>query len=83
MQLWFLNGRLRHPRRWLSATLLAELLVMATAGAFFMYLADEIGEQARLTQLDCRRSFSITTAPPGPCACSKPSRFSAMRPPWA
>jgi hypothetical protein len=52
MQLWFLNDRLRHPRRWLSATLLAGLLVMATAGAFFMYLADEIGEQAWLTQLE-------------------------------
>ena len=25
---------------------------MATAGALFMYLADEIGEQARLTQVD-------------------------------
>ena len=47
--LTFLNDRLR---QWLSATLLAGLLVMATAGALFMYLADEIGEQARLTQLD-------------------------------
>jgi hypothetical protein len=47
-----LNDRLRHPRRWLSATLLAGLLVMATAGALFMYLADEIGEQAWLTQVD-------------------------------
>ena len=50
--LTFLNDRLRHPRQWLSATLLAGLLVMATAGALFMYLADEIGEQARLTQVD-------------------------------
>jgi hypothetical protein len=50
--LTFLNDRLRHPRRWLSATLLAGLLLMATAGALFMYLADEIGEQARLTQVD-------------------------------
>jgi membrane-associated phospholipid phosphatase len=47
--LTFLNDRLR---QWLSATLLAGLLVMATAGALFMYLADEIGEQARLTQVD-------------------------------
>jgi hypothetical protein len=39
-------------RRWLSAALLAGLLVMATAGALFMYLADEIGEQAWLTQID-------------------------------
>jgi len=42
-----LNDRLHHPSKWLSATLLAGLLVMATAGALFMYLADEIGEQAR------------------------------------
>ena len=48
----FLNDKLRHPRRWLSATLLAGLLVMATAGALFMYLANEIGEQAWLTQVD-------------------------------
>jgi hypothetical protein len=47
-----LNDKLRHPRRWLSAALLAGLLVMATAGALFMYLADEIGEQAWLTQVD-------------------------------
>ena len=47
-----LERQIRHPRRWLSATLLAGLLVMATAGALFMYLADEIGEQARLTQVD-------------------------------
>jgi Membrane-associated phospholipid phosphatase len=41
---------------------------MATAGALFMYLADEIGEQAWLTQVDlASRSFSMTTAPPGPC----------------
>jgi membrane-associated phospholipid phosphatase len=44
--------RLLHPRRWLSATLLAGLLVMAAAGALFLYLADEIGEQAWLTDLD-------------------------------
>ena len=47
-----MNDRLRHPRRWLSVTLLADLLVMATAGALFMYLADEIGEQAWLAQVD-------------------------------
>jgi hypothetical protein len=35
-----------------EGTLLAGLLVMATAGALFMYLADEIGEQARLTHVD-------------------------------
>ena len=32
---------------------------MATAGALFMYLADEIGEQARLTQVEVRRSRCI------------------------
>jgi membrane-associated phospholipid phosphatase len=43
---------LRHPRQWLSAALLAGLLVMAAAGALFVYLADEVGEQAWLTRLD-------------------------------
>jgi membrane-associated phospholipid phosphatase len=43
---------LRHPRQWLSAALLAGLLVMAAAGALFVYLADEVGEQAWLTSLD-------------------------------
>ena len=37
---------LRHPRQRLSAALLAGLLVMAAAGALFVYLADEVGEQA-------------------------------------
>jgi membrane-associated phospholipid phosphatase len=43
---------LPHPRRWLSATLLAGLLVMAAGGSLFLYLADGIGEQAWLTSLD-------------------------------
>ena len=43
---------LRHPRQWLSAALFAGLLVMAAAGALFVYLADEMGEQAWLTRLD-------------------------------
>ena len=43
---------LRHPRQWLSAALLAGFLVMAVAGALFVYLADEVGEQAWLTRLD-------------------------------
>src|ERR1700675_4586200 len=43
---------LRHPRQWLSATLLAGLLVMAIAGALFVYLADEVGEQSWLARLD-------------------------------
>jgi len=43
---------LRHPRQCLSAALLAGLLVMAAAGALFVYLADEVGEQAWLTRLD-------------------------------
>ena len=50
--LTFLNDRLRHPGQWLSAMLLASLLVMATAGGLFMCLGDEIGEQAWLTQVD-------------------------------
>ena len=45
---------LRHPRQWLSVALLAGLLVMAIAGALFVYLADEVGEQARLTRLDSK-----------------------------
>jgi hypothetical protein len=37
---------------------------MATAGALFMYLADEIGEQAWLTQIDSKPSrFSATHLP--------------------
>jgi hypothetical protein len=60
------------------------MLVMATAGALFMYLADEIGEQARLTQVDLAvAQFFHNHGTPGPCACSKPSRFSATHPPWA
>ena len=43
---------LRHLRQRLSAALLAGLLVMAALGAFFVYLADEVGEQAWLTRLD-------------------------------
>lgn len=43
---------LRHPRQWLGASLLVGLFVMAVAGAFFVYLADEVGEQAWLTHLD-------------------------------
>jgi membrane-associated phospholipid phosphatase len=43
---------LLRPRQWLSATLLAGLLVMAAAGSLFLYLADEVGEQAWLTSLD-------------------------------
>ncbi|HEY0790475.1 MAG TPA: phosphatase PAP2 family protein [Chthoniobacterales bacterium] len=43
---------LRHPREWLSATLLAGLFVMALAGALFVYLADEVGEQASLARFD-------------------------------
>ncbi|MBV9128821.1 MAG: phosphatase PAP2 family protein [Verrucomicrobia bacterium] len=42
----------RHPRQWLSVALLTGLLVMAAAGALFIYLADEVGEQAWLTGLD-------------------------------
>lgn len=45
---------LRHPRQWLSAALLAGLLVTAAAGALFIYLADEVGEQAWLTRLDSK-----------------------------
>jgi membrane-associated phospholipid phosphatase len=45
---------LRHPRQWLSAALLAGLLLMAAAGALFIYLADEVGEQDWLTHLDSR-----------------------------
>ncbi|MBV9999655.1 MAG: phosphatase PAP2 family protein [Verrucomicrobia bacterium] len=47
-----MNDKLRHPRRWLSAALIAGLLVMAAAGALFIFLADEIGEQAWLTRFD-------------------------------
>jgi hypothetical protein len=43
---------LRRPRQWLSAALTAGLMVMAAAGALFIYLADEVGEQAWLTRLD-------------------------------
>jgi membrane-associated phospholipid phosphatase len=43
---------LRHPRQWLSATLLAGLFVMTLAGALFVYLADEVGEQDSLTRFD-------------------------------
>jgi membrane-associated phospholipid phosphatase len=43
---------LRHPRQWLSAALLAGLLVMGAGGALFVYLADEVGEQRWLTNLD-------------------------------
>lgn len=39
-------------RQWLSAALLAGLLVMGAAGALFVYLADEVGEQAWLTRFD-------------------------------
>src|SRR6059058_5651716 len=42
----------RRPREWLSATLLAGLLVMAATGALFVYLADEVGERAWLTRFD-------------------------------
>jgi hypothetical protein len=49
---------------------------MATAGALFMYLADEIGEQAWLTQIDLAAAqFLHAHGTPGPCACSKSSRF--------
>jgi hypothetical protein len=82
--LTFLNERLRHPRRWLSATFLAGLLVMATAGALFTYLADEISEQAWLTQVDLAvAQFCHDRGTPGPCACSKPLRFSETPPLWA
>ena len=43
---------LRHPRQWLSAALLAGLLVMVAAGGLFVYLADEVGEQAWLASFD-------------------------------
>jgi membrane-associated phospholipid phosphatase len=43
---------LRHPRQWLSVALLVGLLVMVIASALFVYLADEVGEQAWLTRLD-------------------------------
>jgi membrane-associated phospholipid phosphatase len=43
---------LRHPREWLSATLLTGLLVIVAASALFVYLADEVGEQAWLTRFD-------------------------------
>jgi hypothetical protein len=47
-------------------------------------LGDEIGEQAWLTQVDLAiAQFSMTTALPGPCAYSKPSRFSATHRSWA
>src|SRR5215470_5417173 len=42
----------RHPRQWLSAALLAELLIMAAASGLFVYLADEVGEQAWLASFD-------------------------------
>jgi membrane-associated phospholipid phosphatase len=48
----FNHESVRHPRQWLSASLLTGLLVMAAAGALFIYLADEVGEQAWLTSLD-------------------------------
>ena len=43
---------LRHPRQWLSAALLAGLLIMAAASGLFVYLADEVGEQAWLASFD-------------------------------
>jgi membrane-associated phospholipid phosphatase len=49
-----LNDTPRRPRQWLSAALLAGLLVMAAGGALFIYLADEIGEQAWLTHFDSK-----------------------------
>ena len=35
----------RHPRQWLSAALLAGLLIMAAASGLFVYLADEVGDR--------------------------------------
>jgi membrane-associated phospholipid phosphatase len=43
---------LRHPRQWLSGALLVGFLVVAIAGALFVYLADEVGEKAWLTRVD-------------------------------
>ena len=69
-------------RQWLSAALLAGLLVMGAAGALFVYLADEVGEQAWLTRFDSTvAEFFITTAPRGWCTRSRRSRFLAAPPP--
>jgi membrane-associated phospholipid phosphatase len=45
---------LRHPRQWLSGALLVGFLIMAIAGALFVYLADEVGEQAWLAGVDSK-----------------------------
>jgi hypothetical protein len=45
---------LHRPRQWLSAALLAGLLVMTAGGALLIYLADEVGEQAWLTRPDSK-----------------------------
>jgi hypothetical protein len=37
---------LRHPRQWQNVALLVGFLVMVIAGVVFVYLADEVGEQA-------------------------------------
>ena len=42
----------RHPRQWLSAALLAGLLIVAAASGLFVYLADEVGERAWLGSFD-------------------------------
>jgi membrane-associated phospholipid phosphatase len=45
---------LHRPRQWLSAALLAGLLVITAGGSLLIYLADEVGEQAWLTRLDSK-----------------------------
>src|ERR1700757_4747166 len=49
----------RRSRQWLSATLLTGLLLMAAASALFVYLADEVGEQAWLTRFDLSAAQSL------------------------
>ena len=47
--------------------ILAALLITAIADALFVYLADAVGEQARLTRLDSKvPSFFIILASHGP-----------------
>ena len=55
---------------------------MATAGALFMYLADEIGEQARLTQVDLAvAQFFHNHGTPWAVRLFEAITFSATHPP--
>jgi len=57
---------------------------MATAGALFMYLADEIGEQARLTQVDLAGAqFFHNHGSPWAVHLFEAITFLAPHPPWA